>query len=154
MPNSGRCAETGGGFRMPVRLMMALAMKNLEVDFIPLVNIIGVYFQIWDDYMNLQSTEYNDHKRFAEDLTEGKFSFPIVHRVCVDDQSRVVMSVLQKCPTTLTLKHHAIDYLWTKTKTFDYMLMVMQSLEQQAQDKIAQLGRNPKLKMMLDILHV
>ncbi|KAG1830185.1 terpenoid synthase [Suillus variegatus] len=146
--------KTGGGFRMPVRLMMALATKNLEVDFIPLVNIIGVYFQIRDDYMNLQSTEYNDHKGFAEDLTEGKFSFPIVHGVRADDQSKVVMSVLQKRPTTPTLKHHAIDYLRTKTKSFDYTLMIMQSLEQQARDEIARLGGNSKLEMILDVLHV
>lgn len=146
--------KTGGGFRMPVRLMMALATKNLEVDFIPLVNIIGVYFQIRDDYMNLQSTEYNDKKGFAEDLTEGKFSFPIVHGVRADDQSKVVTSVLQKRPTTPTLKHYAIDYLRTKTKSFDYTLMVMQSLEQQARDEIARLGGNPKLEMILDVLHV
>ncbi|KAG1878928.1 isoprenoid synthase domain-containing protein [Suillus subluteus] len=155
--------KTGGGFRMPVKLMMALATKNLDVDFIPLVNIIGVYFQIRDDYMNLQSTEmkelkgviqYNDSKGFAEDLTEGKFSFPIVHGVRTDDQNKVVTSVLQKRPTTPTLKHHAIDYLRTKTKSFDYTLVVMQSLEQQAREEIARLGGNPKLEMMLDVLHV
>lgn len=146
--------KTGGGFRMPVKLMMALATKNLDVDFIPLVNIIGVYFQIRDDYMNLQSTEYNNNKGFAEDLTEGKFSFPIVHGVLADDQNKVVTSVLQKRPITPTLKHHAIDYLRTKTKSFDYTLGVMHSLEQQARAEIARLGGNTKLEMMLDILHV
>lgn len=146
--------KTGGGFRMPVKLMMALATKNLDVDFIPLVNIIGVYFQIRDDYMNLQSTEYNNNKGFAEDLTEGKFSFPIVHGVRADDQNKVVTSVLQKRPITPTLKHHAIDYLRTKTKSFDYTLVVMQSLEKQARAEIARLGGNPKLEKILDILHV
>lgn len=61
--------------------------------------------------MNLQSTEvslhsvlflpeertrhalqHTDNKSFAEDLTEGKFSFPIVHGVRADEQNRVVMS--------------------------------------------------------------
>lgn len=98
--------------------------------------------------------QYNDNKGFAEDLTEGKFSFPIVHGVRTDDQNKVVMSVLQKRPTTPTLKHHAIDYLRTKTKSFDYTLVVMQSLEQQAREEIARLGGNLKLEMMLDVLHV
>ncbi|KAG1903423.1 isoprenoid synthase domain-containing protein [Suillus fuscotomentosus] len=133
--------KTGGGFRVFVRLMMALAAKNLEVNFIPLVNIIGVYFQISDDYMNLQSTEYNDHKGFAEDLTGGKFSFPIVYRVHVDDQS-----VLQKCPTTPTLKHYTIIYRWTKTKLFDYMLMVMQNLKQQ----LPSYTKDPKVQVVKD----
>lgn len=80
-------------------------------DFVPLVNIFGVYVQIRDDYMNLQSTEvslhsvlflpeekaqhalqHSDNKGFAEDLTEGKFSFPIVHGVRADEQNRVIMS--------------------------------------------------------------
>ncbi|KAG1734620.1 terpenoid synthase [Suillus lakei] len=146
--------KTGGGFRMPVKLMMALATKNLDIDFIPLVNIIGVYFQIRDDYMNLQSTEYNDKKGFAEDLTEGKFSFPIVHGVCADDKNKIVTTVLQKRPTTPTLKHQVIDYLQTKTKSFDYTLVVMQSLEQQAREEIARLGGNSQLETMLDVLHV
>lgn len=31
-------------------------------DYIPLVNLLGVYFQIRDDYMNLQSTEVGPHQ--------------------------------------------------------------------------------------------
>jgi hypothetical protein len=31
----------------------------ISSDYIPLVNLLGVYFQIRDDYMNLQSTEVN-----------------------------------------------------------------------------------------------
>ncbi|KAJ8594222.1 terpenoid synthase [Rhizopogon salebrosus TDB-379] len=49
--------KTGGLYRMGVRLMMAYATKNRDVDFIPLVNVFGVYYQIRDDYMNLQSTD-------------------------------------------------------------------------------------------------
>lgn len=31
-------------------------------DYVPLVNLFGVYFQIRDDYMNLQSTEVREHR--------------------------------------------------------------------------------------------
>ncbi|OJA20804.1 hypothetical protein AZE42_06518 [Rhizopogon vesiculosus] len=146
--------KTGSLFRMAVRLMMAHATKNRDIDFVPLVNIIGVYFQIRDDYMNLQSTEYTDNKGFAEDLAEGKFSFPIIHGIRADDKSRMVMSVLQKRPTTPTLKHHAIDHLRTKTKSFDYTLAVMQSLERQVRNEIARLGGNLQLERILDTLHI
>jgi geranylgeranyl pyrophosphate synthase len=59
--------------------------------------------------MNLQSTEvcsapsfelctqltgnqYTDNKGFCEDLTEGKFSFPVVHGVRADPNNRQILS--------------------------------------------------------------
>jgi geranylgeranyl pyrophosphate synthase len=36
---------------------------------------------VLDDYLNLQSTEYHQNKSFCEDLTEGKYSFPVVHSI-------------------------------------------------------------------------
>ena len=80
--------KTGGLFRIALKLMMAHsplfaseAQSRRIPDFLPLADIIGLLFQIRDDYMNLQSTEYADNKGFAEDLTEGKFSFPIIHAI-------------------------------------------------------------------------
>lgn len=35
-------------------------------------------FQVLDDYKNLCSSSYTATKGFAEDLTEGKFSFPVL----------------------------------------------------------------------------
>jgi len=42
---------------------------------------ISFILQIRDDFANLCLKEYADNKSFAEDLTEGKFSFPIVHAI-------------------------------------------------------------------------
>ena len=43
--------------------------------------LLGLYFQVRDDYANLCMEDMHDNKSFAEDLTEGKFSFPIVHAI-------------------------------------------------------------------------
>lgn len=45
----------------------------------PLVDAIGLFFQIRDDLANLCSKEYADSKSYCEDLTEGKFSYPVIH---------------------------------------------------------------------------
>ncbi|CAO1631662.1 unnamed protein product [Parajaminaea phylloscopi] len=50
-------------------------------DLLPLLDLIGLLFQIRDDYMNLDSDAYAQNKGFAEDLTEGKFSFPMIHGI-------------------------------------------------------------------------
>lgn len=55
--------------------------------------MVHAYFMIQTRWKKLKDViQYNDNKGFAEDLTEGKFSFPIVHGVRADDQSKVVMS--------------------------------------------------------------
>ncbi|KAH9925948.1 terpenoid synthase [Epithele typhae] len=146
--------KTGGLLRVAVKLMMACSTTNLEVDYVPLVNLIGVHFQIRDDYMNLQSTQYSDNKGFAEDLSEGKFSFPVVHGVRADTSNRQILNVLQKRPTTPTLKKYTIAYLRDHTKSFDYTLSVMDNLEKQIRAEILRLGGNARLEKIIDILHV
>ena len=76
--------KTGGLFRIAVKLMLSQSPPARSVgfpDLIPVVNLIGLLFQILDDFMNLQSSKYAENKGFAEDLTEGKFSFPIIHSI-------------------------------------------------------------------------
>ncbi|KAK2465616.1 hypothetical protein APHAL10511_002508 [Amanita phalloides] len=137
--------KTGGLLRIGIRLMMACATTNRNVDYVPLVNLIGVFFQIRDDYMNLQSTEYSNNKGFAEDLTEGKFSFPIVHSIHADTSNRQVLNVLQKRPSTPTLKLHTIEYLRKHTRSFEYTLSVLATMERHVREEIAKLGGNTGL---------
>ncbi|KAH9856755.1 terpenoid synthase [Lenzites betulinus] len=146
--------KTGGLFRVAIKLMMACSTTNIVVDYVPLVNLFGVYFQIRDDYMNLQSTQYTENKGFAEDLTEGKFSFPVVHGVRADRSNRQILNVLQKRPSTPTLKTHTISYLRDHTKSFEYTLDVMDDLEAQIRGEIARLGGNTRLEKIMDTLHV
>ena len=75
----------------------------------------------------------------------------------VDPQIRVHVShsdVLQKRPTTPTLKSHTISYLKDRTGSFDYTLAVMRTLERQTLDEIKRLGGNAGLEAIMDALHV
>ncbi|EJD08296.1 terpenoid synthase [Fomitiporia mediterranea MF3/22] len=146
--------KTGGLLRIGIKLLMTCAAASRDIDYIPLVNLIGVFYQIRDDYSNLVSKEYETNKGFAEDLTEGKFSFPIVHGVRADTSNRQVLNVLQKRPSTPTLKRYTVDYLKTETKSFDYTLRVLNSLELQIRNEIARLGGNKGLEKIIDMLSV
>ncbi|KAI6116063.1 farnesyltranstransferase [Pisolithus sp. B1] len=164
--------KTGGLLRVAIRLTMACATRNTDANYIPLVDLIGIHFQIRDDYMNLQSpmvhifqqhqlnrsdflfAQYTNNKGFAEDLTEGKFSFPIVHGIRQDPNDRQIISVLQKRPKSPTLKHHVVSYLKESTHSFDYSLSVMESLDRQARAEVARLGGNTLLEAILDKLRI
>ncbi|KAF8902614.1 isoprenoid synthase domain-containing protein [Gymnopilus junonius] len=155
--------KTGGLLRIGIKLMMACCTTNADIDYVALVNLIGVYFQIRDDLMNLQSTEVAHScvhlhvhlkKGFAEDLSEGKFSFPVVHGIHANKSNRQILNVLQKRPTTPTLKIYTIDYLKHTTKSFDYTLSVLANLEAQTRAEIARLGGNKGLEALMDLLHV
>ncbi|KAJ7302215.1 isoprenoid synthase domain-containing protein [Mycena albidolilacea] len=144
--------KTGGFLRIGIKLLMACGTTNVDIDYVPLANLIGVHFQINDDYMNLQSGEYTANKGFAEDFAEGKFSFPIVHGINVDKTNRQLLSTLQKRPRTPTLKRHAISYLEKQTQSFSYTRSVLSTLKQQIKVEIARLGGNEGLEAIINAL--
>ncbi|KAI4940773.1 hypothetical protein J4E91_011217 [Alternaria rosae] len=86
--------KTGGLFRLLARLLLVSAESNASriapgIDIEILVSLIGMQYQVRDDYQNLRSPEYSAQKGFCEDLDEGKMSFPLVHALnsCEDDAS-------------------------------------------------------------------
>lgn len=143
--------KTGGLFRIALKLLMAEATQPAPVDYLSLVNQIGIYFQIRDDYMNLRSEAYTSNKGFAEDLTEGKFSFPIIHAVRSDPSNRQILNILKQHPTDSSVKEYAVQ-LMTKYGSFAYTLDVLSSLDTQCRTDIQSMGGNALLDGILDAL--
>ncbi|KAK8876911.1 isoprenoid synthase domain-containing protein [Apiospora arundinis] len=109
--------KTGGLFRLAVRLMQLAS--NKDCDFVPFVNVLGILFQIRDDYLNLQSDLYTKNKGFGEDLTEGKFSFPIIHSIRADPASITLTSILKQRTEDEDVKRYAISYI-ESTGSFEH----------------------------------
>uniref|UniRef100_A0A914UKW5 Geranylgeranyl pyrophosphate synthase n=1 Tax=Plectus sambesii TaxID=2011161 RepID=A0A914UKW5_9BILA len=82
--------KTGGLFGLAVRLMQLFSAN--KGNFKPLIDTLGLLFQIRDDYASLCSADYAEKKSYAEDLTEGKFSFPIIHAIQNDSTDGQVIS--------------------------------------------------------------
>jgi len=141
--------KTGGLLRLGVKLMQA-ASESM-VDYVPLVNLIGVHFQIRDDYMNLQSDKYADNKGFCEDLTEGKFSFPIIHSIHADLNNRQLINILKQHTTSIELKQFAIKIM-KESGSFNYTKHYLSQTEKKARDEVQRLGGNPMLEQIMDFL--
>lgn len=134
--------KTGGLFRIAIKLMAANAARAC-VDLVPLVNTIGLLFQIRDDYMNLCDERLAQNKGFCEDLTEGKFSFPIIHAVQTGEATgdRRILHILRQRPTSTETKQYAVRHMASETRSFAYTRAVLASLQDQAQDEIARIER-------------
>ncbi|KAI9823757.1 MAG: geranylgeranyl pyrophosphate synthetase [Thelocarpon impressellum] len=126
--------KTGGLFRLAVKLMQAESKS--ETDCVPLVNLIGLLFQIRDDYMNLSSTQYTQNKGLCEDLTEGKFSFPVIHSIRSDPQNLQLINILKQRSADDEVKRYAVAYMQT-TGSFEYCRRVLAGLTERAKAMIA-----------------
>ena len=84
-----------------------------------------------DDYRNLSSVTYTVNKGLAEDLTEGKFSFPIIHSIRSDPSNLVLVNILKQKTMDEEVKKYAIGYM-ERTGSFIYTRGVLKELTDRA----------------------
>ena len=126
---------------------------DLSRCFVPLVNTIGLLFQIRDDYMNLSSSEYTENKGLCEDLTEGKFSFPIIHSIRSNLQNRQLINILKQKTTDDEVKKYAVKYM-EGTGSFEYSKVILRDLTAKALAMIEDIdegtGQGTGVRIILD----
>eukprot|EP00095_Tigriopus_kingsejongensis_P007011 maker-scaffold232_size243569-snap-gene-0.15 protein:Tk07011 transcript:maker-scaffold232_size243569-snap-gene-0.15-mRNA-1 annotation:"geranylgeranyl pyrophosphate synthase isoform x1" len=143
--------KTGGLFNLAVRLMQLFAKHPLKSDFAELGKLFGLYFQVRDDYANLCLKDYSENKSFAEDLTEGKFSFPIIHAISKGSSGRQIRQILGLRTTEVEVKKYCIGLL-EKSGSFDYTQTYLTNLDVKVRSEIRELGGNHVLEQLLDEL--
>jgi len=140
--------KTGGLFRLALRLMSVLS-ENKQ-DYIPLVNLLGLYYQIRDDQLNLLSDAFTKNKCFAEDLSEGKYSFPIIHGLQHRKDQQLEL-ILKQRTTDDDIKKHAIN-LMKEVGSFEYTQKVLDGLLVEIKESIKQFGGNKNLEALVEQL--
>ncbi|XP_078397835.1 geranylgeranyl pyrophosphate synthase isoform X2 [Cetorhinus maximus] len=141
--------KTGGLFGLAVGLMQLFSENKSDLK--PLLDTLGLLFQIRDDYANLLSNEYSANKGFAEDLTEGKFSFPIIHAILSHPESTQVQNILRQRTENIDVKKYCVSYL-KKVGSFDYTREILKQLESEAYKTIDKFGGNPQLEALIEQL--
>ncbi|EXA46287.1 geranylgeranyl pyrophosphate synthetase [Fusarium oxysporum] len=89
--------KTGALFRLSLELLALNSEASVNDSTLEslssLVSLLGQYFQIRDDYMNLIDNRYTDQKGFCEDLDEGKYSLTLMHAL-QRDSSGLLANIL------------------------------------------------------------
>lgn len=143
--------KTGGLFRLAVGLMQAFAATNKTTDYTSLVNNMAVYFQIRDDFINLTDDEYMKSKSFCEDLTEGKFSFPIIHCIRSFPDDHRLSSILKQKTDDTEVKRYA-QKIMVESGSLEYTRSRCAVLKEEVLEEIERLGGNPPLVKLLEAL--
>ncbi|KAL1888692.1 geranylgeranyl pyrophosphate synthetase [Sporothrix stenoceras] len=147
--------KTGGLFRLGIKLMQAES-RSL-VDCVPLVNLLGLLFQIQDDYRNLLASEYSQNKGMCEDLTEGKFSFPVIHSIRTNPSNLQLLNILKQKTSDEEVKRYAVAHM-ESTGSFAYTKEVLQVLTERARNLADALdegkGRSQAIHAILNRLSV
>lgn len=139
--------KTGGLFGLAVRLMQIFSANTCE--FKQLIDLLGLYFQIRDDYCNLKDKTYEVNKSYCEDLTEGKFSFPLIHAINCSKDDNQVLSILRQRTEDNVLKKYCVDLL-EERGTFTYTETVLIEMEEKILQLIDSSGGNPHLVAMIN----
>ncbi|KAI4207282.1 MAG: hypothetical protein LQ346_000650 [Caloplaca aetnensis] len=162
----GMVDKTGGLFALLASLMALESTSSAHYDLDALVTMLGRYFQIRHDYVNLTSQEYSEQKGFCEDLDEGRVSYCLV--MCEQkDKARAdqIMSMFrqqarlgqQKALQRQTKEH--ILKLLEESGAMEATRAKLRELEKAVDAEIEGLEglagvENPLLKILVEMLRV
>ena len=93
-------------------------------------------------------------KGFCEDLTEGKFSFPIIHAVHHSaSANNELLNILKSKPESVAIKEHAVSYMRNVTGSFAYTKSKLNTLLEHAMMMLGTFGEeNQSMRAILERL--
>ncbi|XP_050669647.1 terpene synthase-like [Leptidea sinapis] len=146
-----------GIFNFCLRLMQLFS--DQKTDYSNLVIKLGMYFQVRDDYCNICkpkalqecSPDTNENSGdFYDDLTESKFTLPIIHATKTLKRD-AVLNILKQKTNDLTLKQYCVSLL-EQAGSLQYTRDLLTKLDSELRDEIKKFGGNPPLEAVLDDL--
>ncbi|XP_069357027.1 terpene synthase-like [Maniola hyperantus] len=150
--------KNGAYYVMAVRLLQSFSED--KTDYTKLALTFGTYSQIREDYCDLSKQEALEEwpgsedthtasaTGYCEDLTEGKFSLPVVHASNTPDGNQI-LNILRKRTRDAEVKKYCVSLL-EKTGSLQYTREVLVDLDKALRAEVARLGGNPKMEAVLD----
>lgn len=95
----------------------------------------------------------SEQKGYCEDLTEGKFSFPVSHAMWTDDPSKgEILRILKSKTTDDMVKTYVVECL-KKSGSLEYTRVTLEGLYERARILLAAIPQpNPAVEALFDKL--
>ncbi|XP_068915374.1 terpene synthase-like [Tenebrio molitor] len=154
-PTENDYIEFAGGkfisiFTFSVQLLQ-LFSDNKATDFSLLIQKLSLFCQIYNDYLSLHSKKYSTLKTFCDDVTEGKFSFPIIHAIQSQPNDDQILNILRQKTTDIEIKKRFVSLL-EKFGSFEYTRKTLEKLRDEAIDEMNKIGKNPRMEEIFKIV--
>lgn len=146
--------KTGGLFRLSIKLLDLFSATTVG-NIIPIANLMGIIYQIRDDYLNLTDSKYSHMKGITgEDLIEGKLSLPILHCLKTTADSPVHQLLFtttgDERKELHDLRLQCIDYMKNTSKSLEFTRNLVLEYHQKVKELIFSDGNlDPNLEYML-----
>ncbi|KJZ73007.1 Geranylgeranyl pyrophosphate synthase [Hirsutella minnesotensis 3608] len=127
--------KTSSLSRLAIRLMQSESI--IAIDCVPLVNLIGRIYQIRGDLLNL-SSQHTDNNGLCDDLTGGKFSFPIVHSIRSAPDKLQLINIIKQRTHDDEIKRYAVSFM-ERNGSLEYTRIVLVALIERARDLVTEL---------------
>ncbi|KIM99777.1 hypothetical protein OIDMADRAFT_42767 [Oidiodendron maius Zn] len=154
--------KTGAMFQMLVCMMHSMSSQTLPVsDFDRLTQLLGRWYQVRDDFQNLQDPGYTEQKGFCEDLDEGKLSYPVILSCNSDPTARaIILGIFRQkgngTPLARNIKIQILNLI-RNTGALEETWQLLQQVEKEVEDAISALEvatgePNPPLRLIAKLL--
>lgn len=90
-------------------------------------------------------------KSFCEDITEGKFSFPIIHSINSQPTDTRLLNILRQHTNDKRIKRYAVEYLLS-TNSLTYTRNKLRELKVAILDEINKYGGHEALVKLMEKL--
>ncbi|CAF4104068.1 unnamed protein product [Adineta steineri] len=147
--------KSGGLFHLAIELLRLFSPMKSDTKKNELINnlcqALTFLFQIRDDYCNLISEEYTQNKSYCEDITEGKYSFPVIHALNTHPDDSRLNNILKQHTDNIDLKREAIKLLH-EFGSIEYTRNICLALANKCYELIDKLEGNIYLGMIINQL--
>ncbi|CAH1375953.1 unnamed protein product [Tenebrio molitor] len=141
--------KTSSAFCFGIKVMQLFSDNSENLD--KLVTTLGQLFQIWNDLVTLKSEKQTLANSFCADITEGTFTFPIIHAIQTHPHDDKIINILKQRTTSYELKKYFVSIL-EKYGSFDYTLEVLNKLKNEAVQEVERLGGNPYIDNVVEYI--
>lgn len=72
-----------------VMTLMLQSRSDCKKNFHKLMRMMATFYAVTNDYSDFYPSSHSEGKKFCDDITEGKFNFPVIHAVRVKRNDEV-----------------------------------------------------------------